>query len=426
MTGRRKHESLRSRTRRWLEDTLSLAYHDLTHRTAWAVSVFSSALLLGALGLWFIGKSPLQALYGSLQLFGVNGNPDWLGPRSGSWAVTIVAFVAPFITLSILSLMVARLLDLVRSIPLARRNHVVMIGGGRVGLQWVKAFQSLADAPSRILVIDPSPDRAVMAMEAGPRSKPRCIVVQVDARSRLAQQICRWDAARAVVVCTGQDVLNVELARSIAAATEVPKIYCRVDATDLLATLSDSPRVRHFSFNRWVAESSLRELMAPPVLGADQQFHLVLAGFGHFGQAVLAVALEKFGARIAGITVIDTDATDLLAAFRFSAPPKWADALGRATALKQNLLSAPLWNELRTKQGNLPLHVWLCTDNDRTNLTWAGSVRRHLGEDAKCVVVCRQTDDSPAEQHDIRFASFRTSNISEAIRHLLYSDPGTQ
>jgi hypothetical protein len=198
-----------------------------------------------------------------------------------------------------------------------------------------------------------------------------------------------------------------------------PVVFCRIDAPDLLATRPKDTGLHYFSFYQWVARRTLARVVSLPGGPSGEAFHLVIAGFGHFGQAVLRAALTDYFAKIAQISVVDKDAAELLEAFRFAAPAEWNGPLARAVARQQNLLNASLWKEFNVGASQLPIHIWVCTDNDRTNLTWAASLRRHVDQHVKCVIVCRQTEDAPESELSIHFASFETSDISGEIHDLL-------
>ena len=98
------------------------------------------------------------------------------------------------------------------------RNHVVVCGLGSVGMA---VARDLFDRGSRVVVIDPSADD-----ELHRETNPRCPVIVGDATRPVILHRAGIERARALVACTGNDALNLEIgltAQSVAEASHADR-----------------------------------------------------------------------------------------------------------------------------------------------------------------------------------------------------------
>ena len=98
------------------------------------------------------------------------------------------------------------------------RNHVVVCGLGSVG---TAVARDLFDRGTRVVVIDPSADD-----ELHRETNPRCPVIVGDATRPVILHRAGIEQARALVACTGNDALNLEIgltAQSVAEASRTDR-----------------------------------------------------------------------------------------------------------------------------------------------------------------------------------------------------------
>lgn len=98
------------------------------------------------------------------------------------------------------------------------RNHVVVCGLGSVG---TAVARDLFERGSRVVVIDPSADD-----ELHRETNPRCPVIVGDATRPVILHRAGIERARALVACTGNDALNLEIgltAQSVAEASHTDR-----------------------------------------------------------------------------------------------------------------------------------------------------------------------------------------------------------
>ena len=98
------------------------------------------------------------------------------------------------------------------------RNHVVVCGLGSVG---TAVARDLFDRGTRVVVIDPSADD-----ELHRETNPRCPVIVGDATRPVILHRAGIEQARALVACTGNDALNLEIgltAQSVAEASHTDR-----------------------------------------------------------------------------------------------------------------------------------------------------------------------------------------------------------
>ncbi len=170
------------------------------------------APLATALGIWgyaraFHELSVTDVVYRSLQLFTVDAQ---VPPQGTPWQLDIARFMAP---LAVVYAAVVAAIALLRGrydgwwVRFLAKDHVVVVGLGDTGVRVVRGLRQGGKSRTVVTIeLDPRNPNVSTARSYGGR------VVIADATSGRALELARIDRASQVVVVTGDDSLNLEVA----------------------------------------------------------------------------------------------------------------------------------------------------------------------------------------------------------------------
>ncbi len=396
------------------------------------------ALVLGYIG---AGKElaaaskpgpPAELFYRALQLF-VLDDSVVVSPPIVSWELAVARFLAPAVAAyTAVQALVAIFREQLQSLRLRRiKNHVVICGLGRKGLQLAQDFHRQAD---RVVVIehDEGNEYIRYCREEG------VIVLLGDASDQSLLRKARVHRAKYVIGVCGDDGANVEMAvhahELVREGSRAPAPRAKSGADERAASLArpkaktDSRVVKYFVhlfdlelrnlfkqsriytqtddrfelsfFN--IFENSARQLLDDfsPDRYADtvggERVHLLVVGFGQLGECVLLQA-AKIGHYANGkelcVTVIDREAKKKEAMFRLRYPQ--LDQACEARFLQMDTKS-PAFHEgsfLREAEGICPLTaIYVCLDDESHVLSCALTLRPKLARSNTPIVVRMRED----------------------------------
>ncbi len=179
---------------------------------------FFALTLWGALWLWLFYRPKrldfAEALYATLMLIFLNPTLEF--PPSA--LVRPVFFVVPIVGVGIFTEAVIRFGILLfaksyreeewqRVMASTYRNHIVVIGIGRVGYRAVQELLRLGEEVVAITLVDD--DNAHLLRQLRAQGVP---VITDDARRTETLRDAQIEHARCVIICTGNDLTNLEIA----------------------------------------------------------------------------------------------------------------------------------------------------------------------------------------------------------------------
>jgi voltage-gated potassium channel Kch len=294
----------------------------------WRVPFVAAAVAALVLGYWGLlryaeaspdyGTGVDDLVYWDLQLFVLGSEPAQDGGDI-PWMLQVARFLAPLATLSAL-LLAARALfssQLMRLRAQRSRHHTVVIGTEPPAAVLTR---ELLDAGDRVVVV-------TSGRGAGPaagRSPAGALVVAGDARADDVLRRAGTPRARDVMAVTSDSVFNAEVALAVRALAQHDgaTVGCHAEISDrrlcaamVAATRSgpvpgDASPVTFFSRHDRAARDILER---SPLVRADDDSSLLIAGGGPLAQAVLAETARLWdqrarrGAPPLPVTVLDPD-----------------------------------------------------------------------------------------------------------------------
>jgi Trk K+ transport system NAD-binding subunit len=241
------------------------------------VKVGSLTLFLVVLGStltyrYGLGRAWYDGLYQTISV--IFTGSDMAGTDYEGWGKVFVSLLKMFGTVSVAAftaiftnyLLRARLGGVfeVRRIP--DRGHVLVIGIGNVGYRVVEELDRVGERP---VVVERRTDNPFI-----PSCRRRRIPVLVgDATLRETLQQARAKDARAVIVCTSSDLVNLEIALLVAEMNEKQRVVVRLGDSILADTIRTAAGVR--------MALSLPELAAPAFVAGllgDRVLSMFLVG----------------------------------------------------------------------------------------------------------------------------------------------------
>ena len=377
---------------------------DLLRPLVWRVLAFVLVYLLAVLALTVgVGVSQRdlsgagigERAYYALGLFVLGGLDIGIpegGPAVARALLWAAYFLAPAITVSALLETAIRLLG-----PLALRvrplsGHVVVGGGGRLALTYVRKLRE-RDRRRTVVVVERDA-RGPLLTEL--RDVHRALVVVGDIASDSVLRGLRLKHAHRVLLLTGDDFANLDAASKILRhAPELARcIVVHVSDLGFMRQTAGSSVARDcevFNGHEFAAIHLVRDHLAQHFQSTPNRDLIVLAGFGRFGQTVLDQlqrnALGSFGR----VVIIDESASRHARAFQDG--PGFAPEYERVL-IEGDIRDPEAWKqveEIVSKHGHDPVVV-LGSGNDGTNLHAALRVkRRHPG----AYVIVRSFRSSP-------------------------------
>lgn len=365
-----------------------------------AISILCAlALVLGYAGFWRhaarqgLSRSPLDLLYLAVQLFvlesgAVAGDPPWelecarlLAPTVAGWAA-IKGLAVLF-------------RDRLQSLRLRRlRDHVLICGAGRKGLQLVSDFRAVGH-PVVAIDCDGNNDNLAVcrslgaAVLLGNASDPSTLDRAGAARARYVVAVCGEDGTNADIAFHAYQLVRRPPGREGSVDCLIHIVNMRLASLlgshRLLAETEDPFEARVFNTYR----NSARLLLQEYPLDGDRaaaddprQVHVAIVGFGQMGQSI-ALQAARLGRYANGrklrVTVIDRSAHERKASFLGEYPQFEAvcdtefvcdDA--ESAAVRRRIAEWAADDGLRTS-------VILCMDDDGQCLSYALSIESLVG-----------------------------------------------
>jgi voltage-gated potassium channel Kch len=314
-----------------------------------------------------------------------------VGPP-GNWlrAMWFVFFLAPAITTGAVVEGLLRALRprLLRGLRL--RQHIVLVGLGRVGKLYLEALRQVE--PHRpVLVVDTETNANVAdATERFGVYFHRGDITHPVTRAALALR-----RAAGVVLVTGNDLVNLEAATEVAGL--VPGriiVHCsdiRMKRA-IRAHLATQIDVSVFNSHDIAATELVRTHLAGHFRHTESRDVVVLAGFGRFGQTILERLQREFADELLHVILVDLHADLRARQFElrvgFIPGSAW-------TAIAGDLEDPDTWARVEEAiatgpqpEGKVPMPVYvLGSDDDRSNLQ-TGLWLRSRGAPARIIIRC--------------------------------------
>jgi len=323
-------------------------------RLAVLLAVFFGGLLAFRLGVGtserpgLADASLFAQLYYTLGLFVLGGmdlGTPAGGPALGRGLLWLVYFGAPAITAGALAELIAAALDADRIVLRRLRGHVVVGGAGSVARVFVDRLFA-AEPRANVVVVTKDLARADLAAL---RARPRVRVVHGDvSRAEMLERV-RADRAGRVALLTGDDFANLEAASQLAA--RAPDQAARTIVHRFLRALgrtSVGQRCESFNTHQLAASGLVAHYMLVHFERTTPLDLVVLAGFGRYGQSVLAELQAQALGRFCAVVVVDREAEQGVAVFE----EQIGFRPGYAVDVRQADLHDPrLWTALDAKFG---------------------------------------------------------------------------
>jgi len=309
-----------------------------------------------------LGLSPWEAAYGVLQGFSlgmdvvpkaeqIQAHPLW---DQLAW---FVRFALP-IAAGAAVLEGFRVMQRIRNPLIFMRDHVVIIGAGRLGVALARHFRNTR----RVVVIDVDESLAVLAT----LEREGIRVVVGDAREHPVLRDANVRFAHLVITTSNDDIVNVEVAQ---AAFGVGGASCLALVADgrlreSLTHLYPGKRLSTFDAHAFAATRMVRDEL--PYHAADALPLVVIVGLSRFGKAILhEIAAVRAAQRV---VVFDVDP------HRASVARRAAGSLPVEFFALESLEQETFdWLQARTD----PVTVVLCAENDVRNLDLAVRLSAH-------------------------------------------------
>jgi voltage-gated potassium channel Kch len=268
-------------------------------RAEWSLvgGLAATSLILGYIGFAdvFPGRPRSEFLYKSLQLFVLESGS--INERSVPWTLEIARVLAPAVAAyAAVRTVFVLFRDQLQAVVIRRfRGHVVVAGLGRKGFTLAKSLQA---AGWRVLVVerDTGNPRIASCRQRGIH------VVTGDAADRVILARARVLQASYVVVTTGANETNVEVAfaaRALAedaSAARGPTVHVHLDdlvlwrllQAELIATAAASPvRIEFFNAYDAAARALLDRLSPLEAGGRGSDHHILVVGSGVLAESVV-------------------------------------------------------------------------------------------------------------------------------------------
>lgn len=403
------------RPRRWSTLDLTLALLWLTLAT---VSYGGAWWLLRVthpnFGLW-------GSAYAALNVLTYGGDIHWFAKDTtfgGLLFACVIAHSASFVVGA--GGLVRVVIVLGRERNLLVRDHVVILGAGRVGLACLSAIEQLNSDPARTAV------REVVFIDRTEVFVPahkgiRCTSLVGDVSDARLLRRARVDTAQYLIAATGDDLENLRAASTAFELVDsqqnryIPlQTYVRVGNHHLSQHVTNSSAEREkatksisyrepdytpkhedhyvyrtaFNVFELAAKRIFSENMHDGDSPATVNEHLVVCGFGRFGQAI---ALEASRCKLTDgtwkfvhIDVVDLKAERLVQEFAFD--QQSLELRTRIRPRSASILSQEVWDAIAEEHGDMASTVFVCTDADEANLTYATVIAARVarGETSAC------------------------------------------
>jgi voltage-gated potassium channel Kch len=211
-------EQMRPTTTAWQDEGITVSEDDTSQRTlrfslVTALALTAASLVLGYVGYRRLDLNPLDAFFGTLQLFALDADRDL---STDSIAIGVARFTAPLalVMASVVAVTAVVGQTLSHASRLRRvRDHVVVLGLSDNSIEFTN---DLLDAGESVVVVEIDGDHPGLA---GIRRSGGLVVIG-DASREGTQRRAQVDRSRRVVVSTGDDGRNLRAAETAARLLE--------------------------------------------------------------------------------------------------------------------------------------------------------------------------------------------------------------
>jgi voltage-gated potassium channel Kch len=255
------------------------------------------------------------------------------------------------------------------------RNHVVVVGLGRLGRLLCERLAQSGLVVAAIEIRADHPDIDALREQGIP-------VFIGDGTTAPMLRTVRIGHARALVAVTNHDLTNLDAGLTALPLTRKPEFRAMVQLYDrhlegalhqfCPVALATDPRLTVLNSFDLAAHALCQD-----ILPANGRESFVIAGFGRFGQAVLAALATLRDREDTRFVVIDPG----LARREPVVLDAWSRLGERLSWEPHDMLSARALARVAAEgRGGRLVHFLICTDDDRKNLEFALAVRERCAE----------------------------------------------
>ena len=267
-----------------------------------------------------LGAGILTHVYYSLGLFVLGGLDLGVptdGPAGARAVLWLAYFLAPLVTAGVLVEGALRLLRPGWIQRQALRDHIIVVGVGRLGELFLESLYAVEKNP-RVLLVDTQESQRLLAKARTQYGAP---YVCADIRNVSTLDMLALDRAKGVALLTGDDLVNLEAAWAVLEAEPKMSIVAHIDdmrmkrEMDRLMGDTEGQRIRAFNMHHMAAERLYEQHLAPRFQKTAALDAVVLVGFGRFGQTMLEHLRREASNELERVVVVDRTAKNAVAAF---------------------------------------------------------------------------------------------------------------
>ncbi len=362
-----------------------------------------------------VGADLATKVYYTLGLF-VMGGVDLGVPVGGPAIARVLLWIAYFLSPTITALAIAE--GFLRAINpdwfrIRRvRDHIVIAGCGELALLYLARLREV-DPRTSVFVIERDAESPRLDVV---RRRYRARVLIADIRGETILDLVNLDRAAKVFLFTGDDLSNLEACARILRAWPrlARRVVVHVADLHLMRVVAESGAFEGaeiFNSHHVAASHLVHTHLMTHFRDTPGRDRLVLAGFGRFGQTVLAEIERNLGQSLEQVVVIDLEADQRMRVF---AEHHAYERESRCVVLQGNMEDPSLWQTIRGMLGESkvrPVFV-LGSDQDAVNLRVALWLSTRF-PDASIFV--RSFHHSTVADQIARHCSFEVESVAELV-----------
>ncbi len=266
------------------------------------------------------GAGILTHVYYSLGLFvfgGLDLGVPMAGPTAARGALWLAYFLAPLVTVGVLLESLLQLLQPSWIQRQALRDHIVVVGVGRLGELFLESLYANEQRP-RVLLVDSHESQRLLARARTQFGAP---YVCSDIRNAATLDMLALDRARGVALLTGDDLVNLEAAWAVLERVPTMSVVTHIDdlrmkrEMDRLMGDSEGQRIRAFNMHHIAADRLYDQHLRPRFAETTGRDVVALIGFGRFGQTMLEHLRQEASQDLERVIIVDRHAKNAVAAF---------------------------------------------------------------------------------------------------------------
>jgi Trk K+ transport system NAD-binding subunit len=267
-----------------------------------------------------VGAGILTHVYYSLGLFVLGGldlGVPVAGPAGARVGLWLAYFLAPLVTAGVVVESVLRLLRPGWIQRHALRDHIIVVGVGRLGELFLESLYAIEKNP-RVLLVDSQESQRLLAKARNQFGAP---YVCSDIRDPATFELLSLHRARGVALLTGDDLVNLEAAWAVLELVPKMSIVAHIDdlrmkrEMDRLMGDTEGQRIRAFNMHHIAADRLYDQHLARRFRETAGRDVVVLVGFGRFGQTMLEHLRQEASDELERVVIIDRNARNAVAAF---------------------------------------------------------------------------------------------------------------